>query len=497
MQCFKNARRKLFNASTLKTEIPHNPHPSGGGHKSINDVQTVIIGAGLAGLSAASHLIKNGFKRTIILEATDRYGGRINSKHFGDAFCELGAKWISIDASHNTVYELLQQRSGLPKKIQQKEETLYVNTKGAKINKQLPELVDIFFKKLCAGVELKNRYAKGNLHELDNVHSYFQAESAKIINAMFKEKERLLVADIFNALMKDFGGKLGCNLEYLNIEQLIKFKNQFAYPIYIPTGMNSILDDVIINIDSDNLLIGRPVGEIKWLSNGSMSRDTKKSVNCLDGSVINADHIICTVPLGVLKTFAGLMFKPPLPAEKLNAIKNLGFGSPVKIYFEYKNPLPEWFSTNLRPLWSSEEHLQDRHWTKQVVEISKAPSSNHVLEITIGGAYYDEIEKLPDTEVIDEITKLLRLCLKNPKIPFPAEVLRSKWSSSASYLGGRPYFSTNSSAQDIQTLSKPLGITPSLLFAGDATILNGFGTVDGARMSGIREAQRIIDYYKK
>ncbi|XP_073823148.1 protein anon-37Cs [Musca autumnalis] len=494
MQCFKNARRKIFNATTLKNEIPH--HINDVTLKSINDVQTVIIGAGLAGLSAANHLIKNGFKRTIVLEATDRYGGRINSKHFGDAFCELGAKWITIDASHNTVYELLQQSSVLPKKIQQKEETVYVNIKGTKINKHLPEVVDVFFKKLCAGVELKNRYAKGNLDELNNVYSYFQAESSKIINAMFKEKERLLVADIFNALMKDFGGKLGCNLEYLNIEQLIKFKNQFAYPIYIPTGMNSILEDVVINIDNENLLIGRPVGEIKWL-NGAMNRDTKKSVNCLDGSVINADHIICTVPLGVLKTFAGLMFKPPLPAEKLNAIQNLGFGSPVKIYFEYKKPLPSWFATNLRPLWSAEERLQDRHWTKQVVEISKAASSNHVLEITIGGAYYDEIEKLPDAEVIDEITKLLRLCLKNPKIPYPAEVLRSNWSSSACYLGGRPFFSTNSSAQDIQTLAKPLGVTPSLLFAGDATILNGFGTVDGARMSGIREAQRIIDYYKK
>lgn len=449
----------------------------------------------MAGLSAAHHLIKHGFKRTIILEATDRYGGRINSKHFGDAFCELGAKWITIDASHNSVYELLQQTSGLAKKIQQKPETVYLDTKGAKINKHIPEVVDIFFKKLCAGVELKNRYAKGNLHELNNVYTYFQAESSKIMNAMFKEKDRLLVGEVFNALMKDFGGKLGCNLEYVNIEQLIKFKNQFAYPIYIPTGMDSILQDIITSIDRENLLIGRPVGAIEWF--GGPNKDLKKSVNCVDGSVINADHIICTLPLGVLKTFSGHMFKPSLPPEKLTAINNIGFGSPVKIYFEYRKPLNKWFLANVRPLWSAEEQLKDRHWTKQVVEISKLPSSSRVLEVTIGGAYYDEIEKLPDREVIDEITKLLRLCLKNPKIPFPTEMLRSDWSSSACYLGGRPYFSTNSSAQDIQALAKPLGMAPSLLFAGDATILDGFGTVDGARMSGIREAQRIIDYYKK
>ena len=36
----------------------------------------VIIGAGMAGLSAASHLIKNGITNVTILEARDRIGGR-------------------------------------------------------------------------------------------------------------------------------------------------------------------------------------------------------------------------------------------------------------------------------------------------------------------------------------------------------------------------------------------------------------------------------------
>ena len=36
----------------------------------------VIIGAGMAGLSAASHLIKNGITNVTVLEARDRIGGR-------------------------------------------------------------------------------------------------------------------------------------------------------------------------------------------------------------------------------------------------------------------------------------------------------------------------------------------------------------------------------------------------------------------------------------
>ena len=36
------------------------------------DARVVIVGAGVAGLSAAHHLIKNGFDNVVILEATDR-----------------------------------------------------------------------------------------------------------------------------------------------------------------------------------------------------------------------------------------------------------------------------------------------------------------------------------------------------------------------------------------------------------------------------------------
>lgn len=43
----------------------------------------VIIGAGMAGLSAANHLIQNGMDDFIVLEARKRVGGRIVSINIG------------------------------------------------------------------------------------------------------------------------------------------------------------------------------------------------------------------------------------------------------------------------------------------------------------------------------------------------------------------------------------------------------------------------------
>lgn len=45
--------------------------------------KVLIIGAGMAGLSAANHLVKNGFNDFKILEARSRIGGRIISIEMG------------------------------------------------------------------------------------------------------------------------------------------------------------------------------------------------------------------------------------------------------------------------------------------------------------------------------------------------------------------------------------------------------------------------------
>jgi len=43
----------------------------------------VIVGAGAAGIAAASRLLRNGISDFVILEANDRIGGRVYTKDFG------------------------------------------------------------------------------------------------------------------------------------------------------------------------------------------------------------------------------------------------------------------------------------------------------------------------------------------------------------------------------------------------------------------------------
>lgn len=66
----------------------------------------VVVGAGLAGLAAATTLAQGG-RDVVVLEARDRVGGRVETIVEQDAALEMGGQWIS--PSHEQVLGLVEQ----------------------------------------------------------------------------------------------------------------------------------------------------------------------------------------------------------------------------------------------------------------------------------------------------------------------------------------------------------------------------------------------------
>lgn len=415
-----------------------------------------------------------------ILEASTRVGGRVRTVKFGDCFCELGAKSIVVDESNDSLYTNLK-----PKRRRLIHS--YISRNGQTVSNKLTEVVSTAFQALFCnkGVGKTDKYF------FKDAKCYLEKECEEISKVAFRRKQEE-ASKIFRTLTKEFSSFMGCDLGRVYIQNLPLICQQYFNSIPFEPGMEKIVGKMFAKLPRSMVETGKPVTNVAY---GSLP-----TAICADGSLFQADHIVCTIPLGALKNFNDYMFQPGLPNKKLVAIQCLGYGLPCKIYMEYGEDFSSWFKfDSLKLLWNQGEDIDRSDWTNSIVQFSSIPTSTRVLEVTVGSNYCDEIGKVHDDQVMIEATNVLRTFLKNDCIPLPKSVLRSSWSRDACFLGGQPYLSLSCKTSQINELAEPIfdGKKLKILFAGDSTEIRGFGNMDGAVRSGIREAQRIIDFHKK
>lgn len=108
--------------------------------------KVVIIGAGVAGYSAACKLLENGIKDVVVLEAENRIGGRVHTVPFGDGVVELGAQWCHGEKD-NVVYEMVKKLNLLEPSYPDYNEFVFVDAKGKFIDKgvslKITEIMDM------------------------------------------------------------------------------------------------------------------------------------------------------------------------------------------------------------------------------------------------------------------------------------------------------------------------------------------------------------------
>jgi spermine oxidase len=101
-----------------------------------NDNKSVIvIGAGIAGVSAAVKLIENGFGDVTVLEATDRIGGRVHTVQFGseNSTIDLGGQWVS---AINEVYELVKDHFEFGQTNYSEDRTVFMSTDEEELDQE-------------------------------------------------------------------------------------------------------------------------------------------------------------------------------------------------------------------------------------------------------------------------------------------------------------------------------------------------------------------------
>lgn len=150
------------------------------------------------------------------------------------------------------------------------------------------------------------------------------------------------------------------------------------------------------------------------------------TVECDDGSKYNADHVITTVSLGVLKEKHLAIFEPHLPTWKINAIEGLSFGTVDKIYVEFAKPFwpTNWNGFSL--LWNKDDVEKIRKskmsWAEDIFGFYPIDYQSNILCGWISGANARRMEMSSAEDIRNAVIFLFRLFLREWNVPEPKVV---------------------------------------------------------------------------
>ncbi|XP_022756438.1 probable polyamine oxidase 5 [Durio zibethinus] len=434
----------------------------------------VIIGAGMAGLTAANKLYTStsfkDFFDLFVVEGGTRIGGRINTSEFGGDRIEMGATWIhGIGGSpvHKIAQEIHALESDKPWECMDgfSNDPKTIAEGGFELNASIVDPMSNLFNNLMDFAQGKLTGDSGGGGDV--CYYNFAAKAASkscTINGGFgnqsvgaflrqgldsywdssKDREELkgygkwsrkLLEEAIFAMHENTQRTYTSagDLLTLDLEAESEYRMFPGEEITISKGYLSIIEYLASVLPPGVIQLGRKVTRIEWqpeghqsveMANGYNSRPVK--IHFCDGSVMLADHVIVTVSLGVLK--AGTcqdsgMFNPPLPSFKTEAISRLGYGVVNKLFLQLSptgnrkaNDVNKFPSLQMvfHPSDSDFRHKKIPWWMRRTASLSPIYNDSSVLLSWFAGKEALELETLSDEEIINGVSTTVSTLLSKP-----------------------------------------------------------------------------------
>ncbi|XP_063932798.1 spermine oxidase-like [Zophobas morio] len=466
----------------------------------------IIIGAGPAGIAAATKLLENSITDIKIVEAENRIGGRIHSVKFGNGYVDLGGEYCD-GREGNIAYELVKDLDLLEPYTGEFSQ-VYLSDGSTTDSELKEELLVAVYRSYVENITNTENVTLG-----DAVLSKY---NKTVLSRYENNKQKLKLATdgiklIENVIILDEGifswHQLPAKVHFIECEGGFMTWKTRGYHIILDILMKGYPNpDEKLPID-DKIVLNTKVEKIIW-------NNDKIEVKCANNTSLKADHVIFTPSVGVLKAEKDALFEPDLPQNKINALEAIGINAIMKIiiYFPQK-----WWNQNDSVfffLWSKEDLPNIKNefpdgpskngisWLASIPMLSKVPHNPNVFSLWAVGDLIPEIEKSSEDVLLRGCNYLIKKFLgKNYNITNADRIIRSQWAINSNFLGTYShekveYFRSDIFPQSI--LAEPLLNSkghPAVLFAGEATHPTQYGTVHGAIKTGIREAERIIQLH--
>ncbi len=430
-----------------------------GRNRNLSRPKVIIIGAGLAGAAAARTLADEGFELQV-LEAGSRVGGRIHTFRGWGVNLELGANWVHNTAHpDNQIDEQLRQLGVAMKKTNYYRFQLF-DGEGQKVN-HLQAL--LFSMKLQNKIQRAWPELAGTEDSLSirQVFDHVASDSglSPTQQAMLRFNREAYAQTLAASLSDASAGHyLGADMgEALGKDQLVLG----GYD----TLVNHLLQGVPVQLHTE-------VREI---------RQQGQQVEVLAGNdVFEADFSIVTVPLSILQN-GRIQFSPGLSEEKARALSRLRLGLFNKVAMRFTEKFWSGNPDFLVLQNGRSEHnsilLNHHHYSGQPILIA--------MPVADAAHWVEE----QDEETIQRSwQEILHKAYPHREIEF-RDIAVTRWQANPFSRGSYSFVPVGATASDFAAIAEPMG---RIHFAGEATIAAFHGTVHGAYLSGVREAERVI-----
>ena len=420
----------------------------------------IIIGAGIAGISAARTLMQNSDFDVEILEARSRIGGRIHTIQTSNGkVLELGANWIH-DPVGNPIVSLC-KKLGLTTSVSDNWTDIQrFSARGLFSDQETKEMNDLFADQVSKllSIRMSSDQSLGSVIQ-ENILGHLDEDQT----TQFLHMCRTNIEDEYGASLDQ--------ISFQTWKQETQFERKQKNPnsdLIINEGYGRLVELLAQNL---NISLNVQVKKIS-IENGGVriSDGTREWV---------AEQVVVTVPLGVLKS-RKIEFSPPLPDRHQQLIDRIGFGRfekvivtvPTRFWPSNKTWL-EYFSNSTERVASFFNH--DRNSGSQ----------------TLIGLATGALAKIwPQLSKQDLLQKTLGAL--NPLTSSPVQALDFKataWCEDPFTLGSYSFPAVGQKITDRRALTEP--VSGRLHFAGEATDTEEYGTVSGAYTSGLSVGNRI------
>ena len=282
--------------------------------KNLSVKKVTVVGAGIAGLYSA-YLLKNSGYEVSIVEAKNRFGGRVLtiSNDESQLTSELGAEWIQ--ENHFTIKSLCKELGIELKAYPVMNDILLgdnlIESNLVKPNSQTREII----KRVISLFEKMSPEKKVGLDKLD-IYSFLKYQGVT--------EEELYLLDMKYSVI------LGENIRTISAEKAIALfeftENGSPFQYKIQTGSEKIIDSLKSNLKGTNFIISDPIISIEDLGNGVILKSKS-------GKSISSDACIIAIPSSQLNK---IKIYPDLPKEHKLALLQLRMSRITKVSALYK-----------------------------------------------------------------------------------------------------------------------------------------------------------------